>query len=268
MQVPEKQHYPKKTWMMIKKTSLLLDELELRREEEKKFLPTTQEQFLYSQLAEIFPSQRPAKEIETALEDEKKRKVLRSEFLDAAKEQQKAQTTVKQTAKDDISMVLFATGTPVLVIGMMLLDTFFAAGLGVLATGFCMYLPAVFTSMTTKRKQKKKLKETKERTETVAEEMEETASRVDQVCKKYGLPLNYQEREQCLSQLLSAATEYERIGQKRTDYELLKQLNGSDRISREIANNLSLLSGKELDNESKYKETISYLEDQLGLTTR
>ena len=86
MQVPEKQHYPKKTWMMIKKTSLLLDELELRREEEKKFLPTTQEQFLYAQLAEIFPSQRPAKEIETALEDEKKRKVLRSEFLDAAKD--------------------------------------------------------------------------------------------------------------------------------------------------------------------------------------
>ena len=122
--------------------------------------------------------------------------------------------------------------------------------------------------MTTKKKQKKKLKETKERTETVAEEMEETASRVDQVCKKYGLPLNYQEREQCLSQLLSAATKYERIGQKKTDYELLKQLNGSDRISREIANNLSLLSGKELDNESKYKETISYLEDQLGLTTR
>ena len=78
-------HYPKKTNLLLKRTSLLIDELEIRREEEKKFQLTPYEAGRYIQLKEVFKCQRPAEPIENALEDERALKEIRKEYLTASK---------------------------------------------------------------------------------------------------------------------------------------------------------------------------------------
>ena len=73
--MPDKLHVPKRTTIAIKKTSLMLDELELRREKEAEFKLTPYEKDQYLQLKAIFASQRPAEKIENAIEDEKAKPV-------------------------------------------------------------------------------------------------------------------------------------------------------------------------------------------------
>ena len=67
LKVPAKLHVPKRTAIAIKKTSLLIDELELRREKEAEFELTPAEVDQYLQLKEVFKTQRPAEKIESAL---------------------------------------------------------------------------------------------------------------------------------------------------------------------------------------------------------
>lgn len=85
LKVPAKLHVPKRTAIAIKKTSLLIDELELRREKEAEFKLTPAEVDQYLQLKEVFKTQRPAEKIESAIEDDKKLKEARKEFLTASK---------------------------------------------------------------------------------------------------------------------------------------------------------------------------------------
>lgn len=264
MWLPDKGHYPKKTWMMIKKTSLMIDELELRREEENKFLFTPEEYATYANLSEMFPSGRPAEPIASAIEHEKKMKAVRGQFLESAKEQKKEEQKKDAADRDYIGGLLLATGTPVMVLGAALLESFFVAGVGIMVAGVAMYLPSIFHQLTTRRQARKRLKKAEAKVEQLSGELEYNTKQVDAVCCKYGIPVNCLEREQYLNQLLCAAQEYERLTQKRTDYELLRQLNGSDQISHEIAANLSLLSGKTIDKETEYKKAICYLEDQLA----
>ena len=77
LKVPAKLHVPKRTAIAIKKTSLLIDELELRREKEAEFKLTPAEVDQYLQLKEVFKTQRPAEKIESAIEDDKKLKEAR-----------------------------------------------------------------------------------------------------------------------------------------------------------------------------------------------
>ena len=76
-------HYPKRTNLLLKRTSLLIDELDIRREEEEKFQLTPYEAGRYMQLKEIFKCQRPAEPIKNALEDERALKEIRKEYLTA-----------------------------------------------------------------------------------------------------------------------------------------------------------------------------------------
>ena len=63
----------------------MIDELDVRREEEEKFQLTPYEAGRYMQLKEIFKCQRPAEPIENALEDERALKEIRKEYLTASK---------------------------------------------------------------------------------------------------------------------------------------------------------------------------------------
>ena len=56
-------HIPKKTVRTIKETSLLIDELEAKRERESEFSLTSEETMKYMQLESIFHVARPAKDI-------------------------------------------------------------------------------------------------------------------------------------------------------------------------------------------------------------
>ena len=63
---------------------------------------------------------------------------------------------------------------------------------------------------------------------------------------------------------MDAASEYERLEQKKTDYELLMQLNESNRISQRISNNIFRISGLKITNETRYKVAIQKLEEQMN----
>ena len=265
LQAPDRIRYPKKTSMVIKKTSLMIDELELRREEEKEFQLTPYEQNQYIQLQDIFKTPRPAEKIESAIEDEIRLKEARKEYIQSSKEQHDVEMKKRMTDRDYLGGLLLATGTPVILIGVMLMEKFQIAGIGIIAAGAVMYLPAFFHQITEKRKIRKELKRKTAKVEEVSEEMDRRGRNVDKVCNMYGLPINCYERLNYMKQLLDAAKEYERLWQKKTDYELLVQLNGSDRISRTIADNLMTLSGIKTSDENDYKELIQKLEDQLKI---
>ena len=263
LKVPAKLHVPKRTAIAIKKTSLLIDELELRREKEAEFKLTPTEVDQYLQLKEVFKTQRPAEKIESAIEDDKKLKEARKEFLTASKIQRDREEKKENTEKDSLGMLLLAAGTPVALVGITLLDTFMTAGIGVIAAGAAMYVPAFIIEVTKKRKARKELRDIEEKLDDLSDEIDERSRRIDKVCSSYGIPINCTEKQKYMVPLYEAAKEFERLEQKETDYELLLQLNGSESISREISKNLNLLSGTTIADEEKYKETLDKLEKQL-----
>ena len=246
--MPDKLHVPKRTTIAIKKTSLMLDELELRREKEAEFKLTPYEKDQYLQLKAIFASQRPAEKIENAIEDEKRLKQARKEFLAASKTEKEKQEIKEKTDKDSIGGLLLAAGT---------------AGVGVIAAGAAMYVPAFVREVTKKRKARKELREIKNKVDKLSYEIDEKSRNVDKVCGTYGIPINCLEKQKYMIPLLDAAKEYERLQQKEVDYELLLQLNDSNNISSEISKNLNLLSGETITDENKYKEALERLEKQI-----
>ena len=256
LKVPAKLHVPKRTAIAIKKTSLLIDELELRREKEAEFKLTPAEVDQYLQLKEVFKTQRPAEKIESAIE-------ARKEFLTASKIQRDREEKKENTEKDSLGMLLLAAGTPVALVGITLLDTFMTAGIGVIAAGAAMYVPAFIKEVTKKRKARKELRNIEEKLDDLSNEIDERSRRIDKVCSYYGIPINCTEKQKYMVPLYEAAKEFERLEQKETDYELLLQLNGSESISSEISKNLNLLSGTTITDEERYKETLDKLEKQL-----
>ena len=261
--MPDKLHVPKRTTIAIKKTSLMLDELELRREKEAEFKLTPYEKDKYLQLKTIFASQRPAEKIENAIDDERRLKQARKEFLAASKTEKEKQETKEKADKDSLGGILLAAGTPVVLIGVTLLDTFMTAGVGVIAAGAAMYVPAFVREVTKKRKARKELREIRSKVDKLSCEIDEKSRNVDKVCSTYGIPINCLEKQKYMIPLLDAAKEYERLQQKEVDYELLLQLNDSNNISSEISKNLNLLSGETITDENKYKEALERLEKQI-----
>ena len=156
-----------------------------------------------------------------------------------------------------------AAGTPIVLIGVTLLDTFMTAGVGVIAAGAAMYVPAFVREVTKKRKARKELREIKNKVDKLSYEIDEKSRNVDKVCGTYGIPINCLEKQKYMIPLLDAAKEYERLQQKEVDYELLLQLNDSNNISSEISKNLNLLSGETITDENKYKEALERLEKQI-----
>lgn len=258
-------YYPKQTNLIIKQTSLLIEELEIRRTEEQQFQLTNEEKELYTQLYDIFKNQHPVEPIKTAVEKEKEIKVLRKDFLAAVKDQHEKKDQKDNLEREYINSVLFATATPMVVLGTSLLNSFHSAGMGVIVAGIAMYLPALISEITKKRKANRILKKATIKAENLSEDIERKEMTVDKVCNQYGIPINCcQERLSYLEHLLDAASEYERLEQKKTDYELLMQLNESDRISQKISNNIFCISGLKITNETKYKVAIQKLEEQMN----
>lgn len=255
-------HIPKKTSRVIKETSLLIDDLEAKREMEENFCFTMAEQVKYSQLETIFHDDRPAEAIAVALEDEIALRDIRKQFLIASKIKNE-RTELKENAdKDSVGMLLLAAGTPVVLVGVTLLETFATAGVGVIAAGAAMYIPAFIKEVTCKRKIKKELKDISKRLNMLSEEIDKRSKNVDHICALYGIPINCLERETYISALLEAANEFERLSQKKTDYDLLLKINESEAISKKISNNIKMLSGVVVD-ENDYKTTLDKLTNQM-----
>lgn len=256
-------HYPKRTKLLLKRTSLLIDELDVRREEEEKFQLTPYEAGRYMQLKEIFKCQRPAEPIENALEDERALKEIRKEYLTASKIKRERQEIKENADKDGVGGLLLATGTPVILVGVSLMETFMTAGIGIIVAGAAMYVPAFIREVTKKRKARKDLKEISNCLDSLSNEIDEKTMNVDKICSQYGLPINCLEREKYMVPLLEAAKEYEMLNQKETDYELLVQINGSQDISRKISKNLETILGLPVKDEKEYKKTLKKIEDQI-----
>ena len=71
------------------------------------------------------------------------------------------------------------------------------------------------------------------------------------------------DREQYLSSLFDAATTYEALEKKETDYELLCQLNNSGKIKNQITENLKAMSGLTVVDENNFEDVLDKLASQL-----
>lgn len=258
-----KQYYPRVTAMTIKKTSLLIDELDIRREEESNFKLTPYEKEVYEKLKEVFHSDRPSEQIQDAICDEKKLKEVRKDYLTASKIEREQKKIKEKADNDAVGMLLLASGAPIMLIGGMLMDSFFIPAVTVIAAGVSMCVPALIREVIYKRKARKKLKEAEIISEELSEEIDELTENIDNVCKKYNIPINCCERLKYLCSLNEAAVTYESLIQKESDYELLCQINGSDAISREISFNLQKLTGLSIRNEDEYKTVIQNLQESI-----
>lgn len=259
---PDKMHIPRKTSRVIKETSLLIDDLETKREAEAEFRFTMSEQVEYAQLETIFHVDRPAEAIAIALEDEIALRDIRKQFLIASKIQNERTELKENVEKDSVGMLLLAAGTPVILVGATLLESFMTAGIGVIAAGAAMYVPAFIKEVTSKRKVRKELKDISKRLDFLSNDIDKRSKNVDHICSLYGIPINCLERETYISALLDAANKYERLSQKKTDYDLLLKINESEAISKKISNNIKMLSGVVVD-ENDYKTTLDKLTKQM-----
>ena len=66
LRAPDKPYYPKNTLRTLRKTGVLIDELEARREHEEQFKLTPYEKAMHDQLSETFKVSRPAEGIKSA----------------------------------------------------------------------------------------------------------------------------------------------------------------------------------------------------------
>lgn len=256
-------YVPRKTSRVLKETSLLIDDLETKREAEIEFRLTDIEQEKYLQLEMIFRVPRPAEMIAIALEDEIALKDIRKEFLITSKIKNEKEELKENAEKDSMGMLLLATGTPVILVGVTLLESFATAGIGVIAAGAAMYVPAFLKEVTKKHRLRKELKNISKHLQDLSEDIDRRSKNVDSVCSEYGIPINCLEREVYISKLLAAANEYERLSQKKVDYDLLLKINESEAISKKISNNIEMLSGISVTDENEYKAALSRLTGQV-----
>lgn len=263
LRAPDKPYYPKNTLRTLRKTCVLIDELEARREHEEQFKLTPYEKEMHDQLSETFKVSRPAEGIKSALEDERELKSIRKEYVTASKIQ-RDRTELKENADNDsLGMVLIAAGTPMMLVGVTLLETFMTAGIGVIAAGAAMYMPMFIREITKKRKARKKLKNITENVDDLSESIDRKMANIDKICSMYGIPVNCTDREQYLSSLFDAATTYEALEKKETDYELLCQLNNSDKIKNQITENIKAMSGLTVVDENNFEDVLDKLASQL-----
>ena len=168
---------------------------------------------MHDQLRETFKVSRPAEGIKSALEDERELKSIRKEYVTAAKIQ-RDRTELKENADNDsLGMVLIAAGTPMVLVGVTLLETFMAAGIGVIAAGAAMYMPMFIREIPERKREK--IKNITENVDDLSETIDRKMANIDKICSMYGIPVNCTDREQYLSSLFDAATTYEALEQKR-----------------------------------------------------
>ena len=86
---------------------------------------------------------------------------------------------------------------------------------------------------------------------------------IDKICSMYGIPVNCTDREQYLRSLFDEATTNEALEKKETDYELLCQLNNSDKIKNQITENLKAMSGLTVVDENNFEDVLDKLASQL-----
>lgn len=256
-------HYPRVTMMTIKKTSLLIDELEIRREDEAVFKLTPYEKKTYECLKSVFHSKKhPSEKIQGAIQDEQQLKKTRKEYLIASKLEREQHKAKEKADNDSVGALLLASGTPIILIGFMLMESFMFPAIGIIIAGISMCLPAFIRETTQKRKARKKLRNAEAQTEELSDEIDALQENIDSVCNEYQIPINCPERLNYLTSLNEAAKKYEELTRKESDYELLCQINGSAAISREIALNLQKLSGLPVNNEADYSAILKNVERQ------
>lgn len=255
--------YPVKTVAALKQTNVLMNELELKRFEEAKFRLTTFEQEQYIQLKEIFKCIHPAEELEQALEEAQDLKTLQKDYVTAVKIEKDKEENKKSLESDSSGLLILSSGMPIILLGLSLMSTFKIAGIVILTTGIAMYFPLFILEVTKKRRARKELNIISKQVEDLQFDITRKHKKVDDICSKYGVPINDLNEEKHISDILEAAKVYESLVQKQTDYELLMTMNNSNALSDQIAKNLYTISGIVPKNEDEYRQIINKLEDQL-----
>ncbi len=256
-----------KAKIAIKRTSLMIDELELKKEEEKEFELTPEEQAEYDKLKVFFKNDTyPVESIKEALKNENDVKGIRKDYLTAIKVQKERQQIKDSLSSDSLGIMLFASSAPVILIGVMLLDSIKVAGIGVIVAGVAMSIPVLINEVTKKRKAKKRLKQINETLDELSEEIHEKSTKTDDICSKYGIPLNCLDRDKYMERLLQKAIEYEAYNKKQSEYEKMVIANGTKELSEQIAKNLQFFSGVNIECEHEFNDAMKLIEDQFATT--
>ncbi len=246
-----------------KKLSLLIDELELRRDKEEKYKLTEEEIEKQHRLELLFNNKHPVKRIQNAIDDEEKLKKIRKKYLEASKELRDKENNNNKINSESDGLLLLATGVPLIIIGYIISDTFKSAGIAVMVVGALMNIPFFINEQIKKRKAKREYKEAESFLNELSEEIDSKSSYIDDVCCEYGLPINTIEKSKDIYPILEAAKEYEDLGQKESDYELLVQLNNSDKLKREIEEILEKLTGQKVTNEKDFHEIMTLIDKNI-----
>lgn len=251
----------------IKRTSLMIDELELMREEEEKLQLTENEQKRFSQLKTVFENkENPVETIQEAIEDEEELKEIRRDFLTASKVQKERQNEKNRLKNDSASLMLLATSAPIAVIGAFLVGTAVVAGAGLISASVIMSAPVIVKEFIQKKGAKKKLKQINDTVNCLSKEIHAKNINIDNICSGYGIPLNcISDREKQMKNVLNAADEYKAYEQKQKKYEIAVMENGTHELSRQISSNLYKLSGVKADSECDYHEIMELVEEQFNV---
>lgn len=246
----------RKRRILEKKVNLLLEELELQKDEEQQYKLTTEEQEKRQNLSLLFHTQHPVNRIQNAIDNEEKLKKIRKDFLNASIEYKEKEGKLNKLESESDGILLLATGIPLIIIGYIISDTFKLAGIVVMLTGAFMHIPLFVNELLKKRKAKKEYKKAECGLNELSKEISSKSSYIDNVCDEYKLPVNTIDKTQSLYPILDAAKQYEELEQKETDYRLLVRLNNSSPIKQELASLLGTLAEQEVVGKSIEKNMI------------
>lgn len=235
-----------------KRVSLSIEELQLKREEEKKYALTRTEQKRQAELSTVFSDACPSMRIRKAIEEDQKVKEIRKDYLDASKVKHEKEQAKIQAESNMTGMLLAAAGLPIAVIGLILMETFLLPGLIVCVTGGCITVPSLFAGAIKKRKTRAELRTANTEYEEKEYQMHRAMAKVDEVCKEFHIPVNDPDRSKHLVPLCKAAEEFESLAQKQMDYELFLRINGSDKLKASIVDDIRTLTGKTVTDEKVF----------------
>lgn len=234
-----------------KRVSLAIEELSLKREEEKRYKLTPEEIRKHDCLAKVFSDNHPAERIKHAIDDHNKIKNLRKDYLQAFKNKHEKEKK-DNSWMSGLNGILIAGGLPISVIGLVLMEPFQIPGIAVCITGICMAVPAAIFDIIRRKRAGTELKAANEELEELSYKIFKITANVDAVCNEFHVPINDPDRNKYLIPLYQNAQDYEALLQKKIDYELFVRINGSDHLKNSIIEDLKLLTGQVITDEQTY----------------
>lgn len=245
-----------------KRVSLSIEELRLKREEERQYQLTPVEKQRQADLSAFFHDDHPAERIWKAIEEDRKVRGIRKAYLEASKVKHEKEQAKAQAESNAMNVLLIASGLPIAIIGFILMEAFWIPGLVVCVVGACMVVPAILSDVTKKKRVRSELKRANAVFEDLDYRMHKSAIKVDKVCTEFRLPVNASDKSRQLLPLYEAAEEYESLLQKQVDYELFLRISGSDRLKLSVVEDLRLLTGMTVTDERAYPGILEVLDNK------